>query len=615
MKKRLTCLALCVLMLLSVFMTACGDDAAAETTESAMTLTMLVITEEQVYYTDAEYKALSAEEQKRVDDVVAQYDAVEAAINKITKAKYRTQLDIFYYTEEQYEDIVEEKLTNMEEIAKKKESATKEYQRFTRAEKRNKNEDPILVYEKFIVEYPEHAPYIDVPLALQERENEDEDDLDVKYPTVDPNQVDILFVNSYDMYMDYIERGWLSKLDEPLKTGVAKKLTTYVYPAFLSAAKTEKGYYAVPNNNIIGEYTALVVNKELCDKYSDESQISALKDVLPLVQDVAKYETGIDPVAADSYRGFTNVHFWSVDYDENDEGENVFSVNPDQFSVVGTTYKPNYEAYSSFPSYYAFGSILNETTFCDQLVALKTLEYNGYYGAEGSTNDYAVSIVKGSRKDIMDYEENGYYVKVLEYPVATEEDLFGSMFAVSNYTTDLNRSMELLTLLNSDVKFRNLLQYGIEDVNYELTEDECAVRMPGNLYSMDISKTGNIFIAHPDADAGMSQASMASAKLQDSEVKINPTIGFEIVDEDLPNLANIDKVNAVSKEYMDAINACKSVEELKTTLTKLSAKIEAGEYMKDIKQVALNPILEGDKDFSVAALYCLWAEKMGYAPK
>lgn len=616
MSKRLICLALCALMLTSVLFTSCKKEVELDTTETTATLTMLVISEEQVYYTDAEYAALTAEGKAHADAVKEQYDAVEAAINKITKAKYRTQLDLFYYTEEQYEEILEEKLTNIAIIAEEKATATKQYQRFQRAEKKNKNEDPVLVYEKFVAEYPDYAKYITPPAALEQGEEGDDAIVggELKYPEVDPNQVDILFVNSYDMYMDYIEKGWLSKLDDPLKTGVAKKLTTYVYPAFLNAAKTAKGYYAVPNNTIVGEYTTLLVNKAVCDKYSDITQITSLYDVLPLIKDVAKYETNMDPVWSESYRGFTNVHFWSVDYDKNKEGDNEFTFAPDTFSVIGTAYTPEYAAYSSSPSYFAFGSILNEKTFRNQLIALKTLECENYYGAKDSEKDFAVAVVKGSGKDIEAYKDE-YYTVTLECPVATEADLFGSMFAVSSYTSDLNRSMEILTLLNSDPDFRNLFQYGIQDVNYELNEEECAERLPNNLYSMDVYKTGNMFVAYPDADAKMNQQTLEYAKLQDREVKINPTIGFSISDEDLPNYANIDKVNAISKEYWAALEACKTVAELEATINDLVAQIEAGVYMKDIKQTALNPILDGDSNFSVAALYRSWAEKMGYAPQ
>ena len=91
MSKRWISLVLVVLMLASLFLTSCKqEEITVSASDSAKTLTMLVITETQVYYTDAEYAALSADEKAHVDRVREQYAAVEEAINKTTKAKYKT---------------------------------------------------------------------------------------------------------------------------------------------------------------------------------------------------------------------------------------------------------------------------------------------------------------------------------------------------------------------------------------------------------------------------------------------------------------------------------------------------------------------------------------------
>ena len=601
-------------MALGVF-TACGkEEVVDENATTTTTLVMMVVTEEKVNYTDAEYAKLSESEKIIVERRIEQYNAVEEEINQITKAKFKTQLEVVYCTEDEYYDTLEKRMEKTGELVELTSAAQKEYKRFQRTEKKNGVTDEFVVYENFIAKYPQHADYIEAPVVEDEDAEKVESDVDI-YLDAKPDQVDILFIGSYDKYLGYIENGWLAQLDTTLKSGVAKKLTSYVYPAFLSAAKTESGYYAIPNNTVVGEYTALLVNKAICDKYSDISQITSLYSALDLVKDVAKYETGIDPVWCNSYRGYTNVHFWSVDYTSDADGVETFEMDPERFSVLGATYNPDYSSkIITNPGYYSFGSILKDESFVNQLKALKTLEFGGYYGTENSTNDFAVGVIKGSGKDIEAYSDE-YYSVILEYPVATQEDLFKSMFAVSYYTENVDRCMEIVTHLNTNAQFRNLLQYGIKGTNYELTDDDCAMRTSDNLYVMDVYKTGNMFVAYPDADNGMDQNTWEYAKRQDLDVVANPTLGFELKNEDLPDLKNIDVVNQASKEFEEKIAACKTMEELEATIPLLASLIEGGDatYFKEIFQKAMLTTTEGiEYNFSVYALYHMWCKDMGY---
>ena len=621
MRKKLLCLLLCALMLMSVLLTSCGDEeSTVSASDLAKTITMYVITETQVNYTPEEYEKLSAAEKAEVDAARAQYEAVEEAINKITKSRYKTQLELHYYTEDQYYDVVAEKLENSAIYKENSTTAKKRYTAVEREEKYKGNTDAESVYAIFCEKYPQFAQYIDPPATNTEEEETEQTD-EIVYPEAREDQIDILFIGSHEQYVEYIENEWLMKLDTLLNSNVAKKLQSYVYPAFLEAAKTQKGCFAVPNNTLVGEYTALLINKEMCDKYSDISQLSCLADVMPLVSDVAKYETGIDPVWCDSYLGFTNTHFWSVEYERTEyvDGAGVsknryeYEVNPSKFSVVGTVYNENYETATAFPSYFSFNNLLNDTAFRNQLVALKTIEYEGYLGEENSTNPFAVGILKGSGKEIEAYKDD-YYIVTLENPVATEADLFGSMFAISSYTDKDNQTaaMEIITLLNTDEDFRNLLQYGIKEVNYEVNKEGCAVRLPDNLYQMDVYKTGNMFVAYPDADRDMDLNTWKYAKSQDLDVKSNPILAFTVEADQSPSRKCIDDVNKASDEFMKDVEACTSVDELEKLITRYVSRIEAGDY-KDIKQTAMNAFLDGqDSDFSIATLYRLWSLDMKY---
>ncbi len=612
MNKKLIALALCLLMLLSVCLTSCGTEGEEETETSKVTLTMLVVSENQVYFTDEELAAMSAEEKEQAEKTKEQYDAVAEQINKVTKAKYNTALNIYYYTQDQYYEALESKMLNAKVKMDEKATATKAYKALVREQKKLGVTDEVELYYLFEERYPNLIGYIDVPKALIEESDGEELDEEI-YPEVDIDQVDIMFLGSYDKYVEYIEAGWLSKLNDQLNS-TAKKLTSYVYPAFLNAVKINKGYYAIPNNTVIGEYTSLLVNKALCDKYSDITQITSLATAMDLIEQTAKHEKDYDPVWANSYDGMTNVHYWSIDYtEETVDGKIVreFTIDPEKFSVLGAMYKPGFTSMTSDPYLFSFGNLMDDEVYTEQLIALKTIELSGYRGAADSEKDFAVGVIKGSGEDIAKYEDK-YYNVVLEYPVATENDLFGSMFAVSSYTSNLTRAMEIITYLNTDSDFRNLFQYGIKDTNYELDSDDCAKRLEGNLYQMDIYKTGNIFVAYPDADIGMTYQTLENAKKQDLEVVTNPTMGFTIESADLPDLANLKTVVEASENFSARINACKTVEELEVTLRYCNAEIQGGIYKAAISQKAMYSTMNGNSNFSAYALYTKWAKAMGY---
>ncbi len=615
MKKILISFLLCLVMVTSIFLVSCGEEGTSGEEDSGkVTLTMLVVTDRQVIYTDSAFEKLSDAEQAEVKKAQEQYAAVEAQINKITKADYNTAIKIFYYTPEQYYQALEEKLTKTETRVEEAEAAKKLYRNLTRSEKKLGNTDPVKVYEKFVEMYPEYAEYVEDPSAAVEAPEKLDEEI---YPEVDGNQVDILFIGSYDKYIEYIDKGWLSKLGDTLNSS-AKKLTSTVYPAFLSSVKYKKDYYAIPNNTVIGEYTALLVNKEMCDKYTDISKITNLASALDLIETVSEYEdqNKIDPFWGDSYEGFTNVHFWNITYEDiMDNGQIVsrdFTIDTDSFSVLGTSFNADYDAIATGNSdVYEFKNILKDEAFVNQLKAIKTIEFEGYRGEKGSKKDFAVGVIKGSGEDVAAYEDK-YYTVILENPVAAEEDLFKSMFAVSSYTSNLTRAMQIITLLNTDEEFRNLFQYGIFGTNYKLNADNCAERTDNNLYDMDISKTGNMFIAYPDADKGMTYNTISNAKKQDLDVVSDPTMGFTIEASDLPDLNLLTITAQASSGFYAKLEACKSIEEVDKVINEMNSEIAGGRYQQTIQWKAMSNLMDGDSNFSAYAIYYKWARSMGY---
>ena len=162
----------------------------------------------------------------------------------------------------------------------------------------------------------------------------------------------------------------------------------------------------------------------------------------------------------------------------------------------------------------------------------------------------------------------------MENPRATNETVYSSMFALGYNTSDEARSMEIITCLNTDKAFRNLLQYGVEGENYTLstvtladengveTDFEYAVETEKNVYKMDVKKTGNVFLAYPDSAEDVLE--WEYGKQQNLEAITYPTLGlsFDLKQYNLDS-KSIAIINAVSKRTEDYLKTLTTSEAIR----------------------------------------------------
>ena len=333
----------------------------------------------------------------------------------------------------------------------------------------------------------------------------------VKYPEEKKGQLDIIWIDSYERYMDYIEKDYLSRLDDELGAG-SKKLKEYISPSLLAWAKwAGNGTYAVPNNCVVGQYTYLLLNRKLVDKYNyDPSSMYNLttSDTAKYLADIAKYEKGVAPIIGEL--PVVNTLFWNVNFETR-------AIDYKEFSILGEYYNPSRTIDPTITDNnpVAVRNIFTVTSYTDQLMTIQQFKDAGYM-REGSDDDVcALRVVKGG-KELEDYYGDDYYINVLEYPRISEAEVFSSMFAVSSFTVSLPRSMEVVTYLNTNEDLRNILQYGIEGVHYEIDNAGVLHRLNDD-YMMDIRKTGNVFVAHPEE--GMDPDYWEYGKKQNLDIK------------------------------------------------------------------------------------------------
>jgi hypothetical protein len=236
--------------------------------------------------------------------------ALEDAINSITKSKFKTAVDLRFYTADEYYVQLEKSFADRDAAA----------------------EAGTLKKEE---ELTEDITYVDEYGITQ-----------IKYPTVEGYQVDIFYVGGQEKFLKYMDEGRLSRLDEELSSS-SKILNDYISPEYLKYMKSSNnGTYAIVNNDVIGEYTYLLLNKDILAKtrYNTPNGLKeftsltceATQSVLEQVKSEYKEYVplysclGADGIAA------TGVRYWGID--ENGNLSDDFSLLMGSYNV-GSKYK------------------------------------------------------------------------------------------------------------------------------------------------------------------------------------------------------------------------------------------------------------------------------------
>lgn len=578
MKKRITCLFLAIIMLLGTMLTGCtlgqgettGPTGPVED-DAAYTLSMYVVCQKPV-----------SEETAKV---------VNKAFSNITKSTFKTNVVLHFLTYDEYYSTIENKIKANDEhlaLAEEAEKAFRDAKKMAKAEGVVTDkawEDSWYNAHPDYIEFRETEELTGSDTTAEETVLETVEDAEgftisaIKYPEEKDFQLDIIWIDSYDRYKDYIEKEWLERLDDELNGG-SKKLKEYISPTLLQWVKwAGEGTYAIPNNCAIGEYTYLLLNKEYMDKYhydpADFTDILSLKpedaesadSFVRYINDVAKYENDVVPILGEI--PMYNTVYWSYNTEKKKIDYNTFSLVGDTYSRTRTM-----DPTVSTNNATGFKTLFKSETFTNRLINLQKLKDAGCVVSEeaGAGKKYAARVVKGGRELEAEYGDD-YYMAVLEYPRIQEENLFSSMFAVTTFTRSLTRSMEIVTYLNTNSKLRNVLQYGVEGVHYKLDQNGVVQRL-NNDYMMNLRDTGNEFVAYPEE--GMRADIWDYGKKQNLDIKAGMIIGFRVYDdflikndkEDqvLMNVKELEKINSASAEIYAKLLAVKNLEELQALI-------------------------------------------------
>ena len=237
-----------------------------------------------------------------------------------------------------------------------------------------------------------------------------------------------------------------------------KQITTSLMDAAIVVENGAKKMYCVPNNHVIGSYDYIVINKalvaELGIPYS-ESQFAAITDLeqAPEICSLAIQQFGSAAVVK------------SVDYADYDANSGA---------VITRVVNAPYEA----------KALMTRENVVVNVARYPEVDERELYSTAFAILEAAPNI----------YDGNNKFIRKVDSALYSE------------------RAIQVIYAINTNVEIRNLLQYGVENVNY--FRDANGKVLPDNLkrYDMDIIYTGDVFKAYysdkwtaRDAELGLLQ--------------------------------------------------------------------------------------------------------------
>ncbi len=516
MKKRLLCVVIAVLMVMPMLLASCGKEDEKDKmkdiilgTDSdnpidrAYTLSLWIPTDAiTVKGMTADLSELTQQQKQdllnknpEVYEFLKRVDDVEEAINEVLIGNsFYTKIDIVPVNNEYYEEAVANKLTAIDN-------------EINPGDMNIKGLDT--AYENEIAEEVVGNKVI----------------YDLLYRPVDKNQLDIFLIrdygdySGYEQYHSYVNKGYLLPLNEGdtkyvADGGAYASIIKLIRAPFLQEMKIDNKIYALPNNHLYADqYQYILVNKALLAE-NEAFDISNMKD----------FNSCVDFINAIGQKGEKNIVPFVGSYDD---VAGYYFIDKElgfggKVNVNEETNETTLDIESIFGSN-QFNAFVNQ---------YKELEDKGYVKNEASDDEIAaVKIFKGTSLEAQKFADDYYLIKTAN-PVANTDDVFASMFAISTFSLNYDRSMKILNLLQSDSKIRTLLQYGIEGEDYtkvvEVVDGEEVEKIhikDDTYYKMNSLYTGNQYYTYPGDNTAIDDWDYV--KETNLNVIVNPFIKFD----------------------------------------------------------------------------------------
>ena len=540
MFKRIISLGLCLVMFVMLF-ASCGTEATTTTTTNPDDL-------------PATINLIGITDKTTTKEAI---ELVEEALNKLSKTRYKTKIDLTLVTADEYMAEIEKRVAEAN-LATVKLAAITKYNALAVKEANNaqkllsESNDKKNKWTNQVTSVVASTMTTGVVYSAEQTTVYDDGRIETVYPSA-TSPIDILMIDGKEMYEKLEEKGYLlsvkKKLDEKFT-----KFRQYIYPTFFEQLEAMTGdIKAIPNNNLLAEYTYVLIDKEISKDYNNGAgfnidNVDDYSDLSDFLAYVKANHPGVTPLATEP--DALGIYQYM-------EGDLAIGTYYDPIYGYDTAEGTDFQVQNLYaiPQYQAHIALMQE---------YKAANYIGDGTAE--KGKFAVTVIKGDARIEQEYSAD-YDIKVVQNPFVEPDAIFNGMFAVSAFTSSEDRALEIIEMFTTNPEAKNIFQYGIADngdnsdyANYKLVEvdgkpGKFVIEITNATYTMDNRLTGNVYMGYPEP--GMVFDSWDYFKKTNLDSGVAPFLNLYVEESALDNIltsvlkraALTDALKAIDIEY------------------------------------------------------------------
>lgn len=399
------------------------------------------------------------------------------------------------------------------------------------------------------------------------------------YPDVKNTQFDILLIADREMYEEFVENGWIVGLKGHLSANFKVTATKMMAP--VRAAATLGGeIYGIPANKAYGTYQYVVVNNEALAEYNmDADDIHSLADAYGILTSM-KIATGSGKTLAYWQEKYGSDFAVIAAKEENFNTPNVKFLSRDFTtpSFIGSSF--GFDTTMDYMLASPATNLLKDANYTRFLTMKYDAKKSGYFGT-GSEENFLIGLAEGDYA--LRNSKPGYTFCPIMLPEVGNDEVFGGMLAVSNFSVDQKRSMEIVQEFMTDATGAGLLNialFGDDTTNYFMENGAVKYRNMSNYGVHKDYMFGNLReFAYPCADYGQTADTYLNAAAQITDTGSR----MPLFNEDFAayfaevDLAKWQAADELSKTTMETLMNSADMDKFLENIEVLAAELDADE--------------------------------------